>query len=51
MAVTYTSDIVPVLSKEFLNIQATTECGFTLKHVRENIQPDSAYVVVKFNFV
>ena len=28
-----TSDILPVLSKEFLDIQATMECKFTLKHV------------------
>ena len=25
----------PASSKEFLDIQATAECGFTLKHVRE----------------
>ena len=29
--VSKTSDIVPVSSKEFLDIQATIECGFTLK--------------------
>ena len=28
IAVTQTSDIVPVLSKEFLDIQAIIECGF-----------------------
>ena len=29
---------MPVSSKEFLDIQATIECGFTLKHVREMIR-------------
>ena len=28
------SDFTPATSKEFLDIQATTECGFTLKRVR-----------------
>ena len=28
-------DIASVLSKEFLDIQATIECGFTLKRVRD----------------
>ena len=32
VAVTYTSDIATVSSKEVLDIQATIECGFTLKH-------------------
>ena len=31
VAVTETSDFAPVLSKEFLDIQATIECGLTLK--------------------
>ena len=26
---------MPALSKEFLDIQATRECGFTLKHVAD----------------
>ena len=30
-----TSDIAPVSSKEFLDIQATVECRFTLKRVRD----------------
>ena len=38
VAVTLTSDTAPVLSKEFLGIQATTDCGFTLKRVREIIR-------------
>ena len=29
-----TSDFTPPSSKEFLDIQATIECGFTLKRVR-----------------
>ena len=29
------SDFVPVSSKEFLDIQATIECGFTLKCVHD----------------
>ena len=35
VAVTSTSDFAPASSKEFLDIQATMECGFTLKHVRD----------------
>ena len=31
VAVTSTSDIASVSSKEFLHIQATVECGFTRK--------------------
>ena len=34
-AVTKTSDYAPALSKEFLDIQATIECGFTLKNVHD----------------
>ena len=30
-----TSNFGPVLSKEFLDIHATIEYGFTLKHVRD----------------
>ena len=37
-AVTSTSDIAPVSSKEFLNIQAIIECGVTLKRVRDMIR-------------
>ena len=33
VAVTETSDITSAFSKDFLDIQATIECGFTLKHV------------------
>ena len=35
VAVTSPSDFAPALSKEFLDIQATVECRFTLKHVRD----------------
>ena len=38
VAVTLTSDIAPVLSKEFLDIQANIECGFTLKGVCDMIR-------------
>ena len=38
VAVTYTSDIAPVSSKEFLDIQVTIECGFTSKQVRSMIK-------------
>ena len=35
VAVTSPSDFTPASSKEFLDIQATIKCGFTLKHVRD----------------
>ena len=35
VAVTSTSDFTPASSKEFLDIQTTIECGFTLKRVRD----------------
>ena len=34
VAVSCTSDFVPALRKDFLNIQATKECKFALKCVR-----------------
>ena len=37
-AVTSPSDFAPASSKEFLDIQATIECGFTLKRVRDMIK-------------
>ena len=37
VAVTYTSDIAPVSSKEFLGIQTTMECSLTLKCVCDMI--------------
>ena len=38
VAVTLTSDIAPDSSKESIDIQATIECGFTLKRVRDMIR-------------
>ena len=38
VAVTSPSDFAPASSKEFLDIQATIECGFTLKCVRDMIK-------------
>ena len=35
VAVTSSSDFAPALSKQFLDIQATIQCGFTLKNVRD----------------
>ena len=37
VAVIYTSDFAPASNKEFLDIQATRERGFILKHVRDII--------------
>ena len=34
---------MPVLSKEFLEIQGTIECGFTLKCVRDMIRTNSIF--------
>ena len=42
-AVTKTSDIKTVSSKEFLDIQANIECGFTLKRARDMIITYSQY--------
>ena len=44
VAVTLSSDFEPALSKEFLDIQATIECGFALKRVRDMIR---TYSLVK----
>ena len=35
VAVTSPSDFTPASSKEFFDIQATIECGLTLKRVRD----------------
>ena len=35
VAVTETLDFAPASSKEFLDIQATIQCAFTLKHLRD----------------
>ena len=42
-AVTSPSDFAPASSKEFLEIQATIECGFTLKRVRDMTRTCSMY--------
>ena len=39
------SDYAPVSSKEFLDIQATIECGFTPKHVRDMIKTYRHYIL------
>ena len=38
VAITQTSDIAPVSSNVFLDIQVTIECEFTLKRVRDMIR-------------
>ena len=42
--VTKTSDIAPVSSKEFLDIQATTECRFILKRICDMIGTHSCTI-------
>ena len=37
----YSLDLAPVLSKEFLDVQATIECGFILKGIRGMIRTHS----------
>ena len=37
---------MPAFSKEFLDIQATIECGFTLKRVRDMIRTYSQFQAV-----
>ena len=50
VAVTSPSDFVPASSKEFLDIQATIECGFTLKCVRDMIRTYSEIKVFSIIF-
>ena len=45
VAVTSPSEFAPASSKEFLDIQATIECGFTLKRVRDMIKTYSQNLV------
>ena len=45
VAVTSPSDFAPASSKEFLDIQATIECGFTLKRVRDMTRTYSQLIV------
>ena len=44
VAVTSSSDFATASSKEFLDIQATIVCGFTLKRVRDMIKTYSQYL-------
>ena len=46
VAVTSTSDITPVSSKEFLEIEAPIDCRFTLKHVLDMIIAYSQYKIL-----
>ena len=41
VAVTQTSDFMPASSKEFVDIQATIECGYNLKQVCDMIRTHS----------
>ena len=41
--VTYTSYYALALNKGFLDIQATIECGFSLKHVPDMIRTSDKY--------
>ena len=50
VAVTSPSDFVPASSKEFLDIQATIECGFTLKYVRDMTKTHSEIKVFSIIF-
>ena len=46
VVVTKTSDFAPASSKEFFDIQATIECGFTLKRVRDMIRTYSPRILI-----
>ena len=46
--VTQISDITPVLSKEFFDIQATAEFRFTMKYVLDIIKIHSQLKLVSF---
>ena len=43
-----TSDIAPISSKDFLDIQATIECDFTLKCVRDMIRTYNLFSTCSF---
>ena len=49
VAVTETSDFAPASNKDFLGIQATIECGFTLKRVSEMTRTFSHMLLVLKN--
>ena len=46
VAVTSPSDVAPASSKEFLDIQATIEWGFTLKSVRDTTRTYNLVLVL-----
>ena len=50
IVVTWTSDMVPVLSKEFLDTQEITESRFTLKRVGDMIRTHSQFKLCFFLF-
>ena len=49
VAVTSPSDFAPASSKEFLDIQATIECGFTLKRVHDMTKTYSYFGVFRID--
>ena len=51
VAVTSPSDFTPASSKEFLDIQATIECGFTLKRVRDMTRTYNYLLITIFSFI
>ena len=51
VTVTSPSDFAPASSKEFLDIQATVECGFTLKRVRDMTRTYSQVISVLYDYV
>lgn len=46
IAVTWTSDIMPVLRKDFVDIKATIESGFAQKPVRDMIRTYNGIIVL-----
>ena len=42
-------DFAPALGKVFLDIQATKECGFTMKHVRDMTRTFSQLYIIRLN--
>ena len=46
VAVILTSDVALFLSKNFLNIQATIECSFILKRLRDMIRTYRQFIIV-----
>ena len=50
VAATSTSDLAPASEKEFLELQAPIECGFTLKHSRETIRTYREFKILSVLF-